>query len=803
MKNIPIARKLPAACVGLSLFALIVSSVVALTMSSSSLIASYESQFSGFAASRAASLETYLSALRQDLRTQSANPRITEATLAFQDAWNSLGSGQTTTLQDAYINENPHPLGEKHRLDSADTGSSYDEVHAIYHPWIRTFLEERGYYDIFLFSPSGDLIYTVFKELDYATNLVSGEYQDTDLGNAFRAARDGTPGSEHYFDFKPYAPSHGAPAAFLSTPLHDDNGVLIGVLVFQMPIDRINAVMQISEGMGESGETYIVGDDFLMRSDSRFSEESTILEVRVDGATVEAALRGETGVAVVEDYRGIDVLSAYKPIDFLGTRYAIMAEIDESEVLQPVRTLQVSVLVVVVVVMGIAVVAGIYIARSVTSPLMEIKGAIDLIAEGDLAAEIPGTDRGDEIGAMAQSLKQIRNDAARAGELTVMIEQMPINIMTADPDTSQIKYANKTAISTLRTLETHLPVTADNIVGSGIDQFYSEPSDIGATFCNPANLPHSAKFQIGPEHIELNVSSVMDSAGNFMGPMLSWELVTKQAEMANTFEESVGQVVKGVSSSVETMKANAGAMLSLADETHHRATTVAAAAEEATANVQAVSAAAEELSSSIREISRQVGASAEIASRATQQAENTNTRIQGLADAADKIGKVVSLITDIAEQTNLLALNATIEAARAGDAGKGFAIVASEVKSLANQTGKATEEISSQISGVQDSTREAVSAIQEISRVIGEIDSISATVASAVEEQGAATQEIARNVEEAASGTAEVSSSISAVTEAASQSGEAARHISEAADGLAGESETLSTQVDKFLKEIA
>jgi len=173
-----------------------------------------------------------------------------------------------------------------------------------------------------------------------------------------------------------------------------------------------------------------------------------------------------------------------------------------------------------------------------------------------------------------------------------------------------------------------------------------------------------------------------------------------------------------------------------------------------------------------------------------------------LAEAANKIGEVVELITDIADQTNLLALNATIEAARAGDAGKGFAVVASEVKNLANQTAKATDEIGTQIGGIQTATKEAVAAIEQITKTISEIDEVASGIASAVEQQGAATQEIARNVEQAAAGTQEVSSNIGGVSQAAGETGTAATQIHGAADGLSQQSERLRAEVDRFLANV-
>jgi len=183
-------------------------------------------------------------------------------------------------------------------------------------------------------------------------------------------------------------------------------------------------------------------------------------------------------------------------------------------------------------------------------------------------------------------------------------------------------------------------------------------------------------------------------------------------------------------------------------------------------------------------------------------AEKANQMVQGLVKASQKIGDVVALITDIANQTNLLALNATIEAARAGEAGKGFAVVAAEVKNLATQTAKATEEIGTQINGVQGATRSAVEAIESIAKTIGEINGITSTIAAAVEEQSAATKEIARNVEQAATGTQEVSSNIGGVGQAANDTGTSATQVLAVARDLSKQSDTLKSVVIKFLAEV-
>ncbi|WP_255448467.1 methyl-accepting chemotaxis protein [Telmatospirillum sp. J64-1] len=272
--------------------------------------------------------------------------------------------------------------------------------------------------------------------------------------------------------------------------------------------------------------------------------------------------------------------------------------------------------------------------------------------------------------------------------------------------------------------------------------------------------------------------------------------------MADAFESRVKGVVVGVSSMASQMQSTAAGMSSTAEQASAQATTVASAAEQASANVQTVAAAAEELHNSIAEISRQVTHSSTISQNAVDEAMRTNDLVQGLAQAAGKIGEVVSLINDIASQTNLLALNATIEAARAGEAGKGFAVVANEVKSLANQTSKATEEISTQISAVQEATQAAVSAIQGIGRTIDEINNTASAIAAAVEEQGAATQEIARNVSEAAQGTGHVTSTIASVTAAAGETGSAAQQVLGASTQLAQQATMLQTEVETFLASV-
>ncbi|UZE48689.1 methyl-accepting chemotaxis protein [Rhodopseudomonas sp. P2A-2r] len=272
--------------------------------------------------------------------------------------------------------------------------------------------------------------------------------------------------------------------------------------------------------------------------------------------------------------------------------------------------------------------------------------------------------------------------------------------------------------------------------------------------------------------------------------------------LAARFESGVGGVVNAVGTAAGELRSTAQSMAATAGEATRQTAAVASASEEATQSAQAVAAAIEELNASISEIAQQVNESAKVAGNAVDQANTTYSEVQTLATAAQKIGDVVSLISEIAAQTNLLALNATIEAARAGEAGRGFAVVASEVKALATQTSKATDEISAQVSAIQNATRSSVDSIQGITSTIGRVSEIASAIAAAVEEQGAATLEIARNVADAARGTGEVSENIAGVNDAARETGLAARRVVDSAAELSQNGEDLKTQVDAFLRDV-
>jgi methyl-accepting chemotaxis protein len=272
-----------------------------------------------------------------------------------------------------------------------------------------------------------------------------------------------------------------------------------------------------------------------------------------------------------------------------------------------------------------------------------------------------------------------------------------------------------------------------------------------------------------------------------------------QRQMADRFEADVKSVVGAVARATEDMQRAAVKITESVNGTSAQATAAAAASEEASASVNTVAAATEQLASSVAEIGRQVTHSSDVADAAVTKAGQTTEMVGSLAAASEKIGDVLRLIGAIASQTNLLALNATIEAARAGEAGRGFAVVASEVKNLASQTAKATEEIAGQVSAIQSSTSDCVTAIGGIGNTIREISGIAITIAAAVEQQGSATREIARSVQQVAAGTSEVAVNVAGASHAADQSRVLADTVLGASNQLNQHTAALFESVDTFL----
>lgn len=334
-------------------------------------------------------------------------------------------SANAKFLQQAYIAENPNLLGEKHKMNLGTTGTSYDQVHARYHPEFTRFLENWSYYDIFIVEPdNGHIIYSVFKELDYGTSLVSGPYAQTAIADAFKQAKKLKSGESYLTDFKPYGPSFNNAASFVSTPIMVANK-LQGILIYQLPVGRINEIMinnekWVDKGFGESGESYLVGSDNYLLSESRFfiedktgyinllnslnakaiadkiSAKGTSIGVQpVETEAVKAALNGNKGFKEVIDYRGVPVFSAYSNVSVGdGVQWALLSEVDVEEALKWVDIMEehqiTSTIQVAIVCILISCLFSFYYSDKLSSPMHRLAQRFSDIShgEGDLTQRV-------------------------------------------------------------------------------------------------------------------------------------------------------------------------------------------------------------------------------------------------------------------------------------------------------------------------------------------------------------------------------------------------------------------------------
>jgi methyl-accepting chemotaxis protein len=411
LNNIHIAKKLPVMVAGLAATAAICVGTFSYFKASAD-----EKHLTGeglrsTATAKADQLDLYLRTISEDLDTMAASPYVRGSMLAFSAEYKKLGNAKDY-LQKVYIDDNPNKAGEKDKLDVASDGSSYSALHARLHPWFHNVQQTHAYYDIFLFDADGNIVYTVFKERDFATNVLNGEWKDTGIATVFNKAKaDYAAGKRAFDDFKPYAPSLNVPAAFIAKAITDENGKFIGAIAFQMPIGRIDKVMEPEDIHGKTGEMTLVGSDNLMRNGSRFGGDATILTRKVENAAVAEALADKTGVTEGKNHSGADSLIAYAPVSFEGTKWAVLADVEKKEALAGVKQLGLTLLFLTLGMVAAAVAAGFFIARAIARPLGTLTGAMGELASGKTDIEAPYQERGDELGALGRALEVFRVNA--------------------------------------------------------------------------------------------------------------------------------------------------------------------------------------------------------------------------------------------------------------------------------------------------------------------------------------------------------------------------------------------------------
>ena len=705
LRNLPISWKLPIIIVALAVISAGVSGVVAYQKSAEELDREAQTRLEGLLGARKSELSAYLDSIQQDLRLQASNPQIRNALTEFASTWRDLGPGAGPMLQRLYIEENPNPTGQKEELDFASDGSSYSRAHAEYHPWLRELLRERGYYDIFLFDADGDLVYTVFKELDYATNLMTGQWSGTDLGNAFRAAWNSTTaGEQAFFDFAPYDPSHGAPASFIATKVLDANGRPLGVLAFQMPIDRINAVMQNSAGMGESGETYIVGADNLMRSDSRFSEESTILQLEVDSETVGLALAGGNGVEDVLDYRGILVKSAYDSLEFLGVTYVMLAEIDVAEIMAPVDELRTFLLIAGLIIVLVVTVVGVVFGRSITRPIGRMTAAMGQLADGDHGIEVPGLERGDEIGGMAAAVQVFKDNAIK------------VVAMEAEQEEAR-KQAEAEKRALMNKMADDFEAGAGDVirlVASASTEMLTAAESLSATAEETSQ--QSTAVAAASEQASTNVQTVSSAAEELSS---SVEEISRQVAESTRITaeavkeaESTNEQIQGLAGTADKIGEVVGMITEIAEKTNLLALNATIEAARAGDAGKGFAVVAEEVKNLANQTAK---ATEEIGQQITAIQTKTNDSVGSIKGISDVIGRVNEITATIAAAVQQQGA-ATQEIAR-----------------NVEQAASGTQEVSRNIAGVTQAATNTGAAATQINTAAGQLARQSETLQGEVQ----------------------------------------------------------------------
>jgi methyl-accepting chemotaxis protein len=452
---------------------------------------------------------------------------------------------ESVALQYHYIKANSHPLGSKHLLDKASDNSSYSRLHEKFHPIMRSYVEKFGYYDFFLVdADTGDIVYTDFKELDFSTSLLDGPYADSNLAEAFKKANAALSKDVVVIaDLKQYFPSYMAPAGFLASPIYDGDKK-IGIGIFQFPIDTLNAIMQERSGMGQTGETYLVGMDYLMRSDSYLDPQHHSLiasftmpeKGKVETEASREALRGRKGNKIITDYNGNAVLSAYTPLKIGDTTWALIAEIDEAEAFAPVNQLKIMVGIVALAVVVAIIAVALLMSRAIAKPIRKGVDFAKAMSEGDLMQTLV-VDRVDELGVLAGSLNTMANSMRK------MFRDIRRGIETLSAASTELS-----AISNHMSVGAEQTKGKSNTVAAAVEEMSANMSNVAAS-----SEQTSANVQMVAAAVEQMSATIREIAGNTERGRSITEMAVKNAKAASERVEELGRAASEVGRVTESI----------------------------------------------------------------------------------------------------------------------------------------------------------------------------------------------------------------------------------------------------------
>lgn len=393
-----------------SIIPFIVMAIIAYNNASASLRKLAEDNLTAIREIKRNQVSDFIASTKKDLVTLSNNIAVAQAMEEFSHAFHMLEAGN---VRDLYIFKNPHPEGKKQELTDAGDSSDYTYVHKMYHPLFKEFLERYGYYDIFLIDhATGDIVYAVCKEDDFGTSLLHGKYAKENIADAFRKAKESDNADfVQLADFQAYAPSNGDPASFISSPIYA-RGVKIGVLAFQIPVDPLDRIVQERSGMGTSGETFLVGEDLLIRTNLNSNRiEARLLEQKIDTESSRSALRGEVGSKTTRNFNNIPVLSSYTPVNLGDVTWILLSEQDVAEAFAPVYALRNWALIIGGI---IAVIVAAVLSLTTSQITRLLKGVISNLTE----SVEQFTTASEQISASSQNLAQGASEQASSLEET-------------------------------------------------------------------------------------------------------------------------------------------------------------------------------------------------------------------------------------------------------------------------------------------------------------------------------------------------------------------------------------------------
>ena len=345
------------------------------------------------------------------------DPSIIDAIDDLSNAFTRLGEDPMAELQDAYITNNPFPANERDKLTKVDIRSPYHYQHARFHDFFRSIKDVGQYYDVFLFNAEGDLVYSVYKEADFATNFNTGSLKDSGLGQVYQKALSADVGTVITQDFAPYAPSAGNAAAFVATPVASEAGEIIGVFAIQLPIGIMTEIASNELGLGETGEIRVVTRDGDARSGSRFDNGVEILNPLMSVSEIDQLLSGDAFDIDQVGWFGQPIISVVQDLKVLGENWLLIAQIDKSEAIQATNRLRDMMVLSGATILIFVGVVGLLSARMITVPLTRINTAMTAVANKDPKIEIKDTARGDEIGTIANTLVDFRSELEKSDRL--------------------------------------------------------------------------------------------------------------------------------------------------------------------------------------------------------------------------------------------------------------------------------------------------------------------------------------------------------------------------------------------------